>query len=340
MLQTILRRIKNSLRMLIRPIAPVSPLSTEAHENEVYRGYDADDVTRTGHLADLSVPTKDGYVTDFLGTRTSIAVLPYVAHLSGQRVDGLPFPDDSVHADGIEYAALAVAIERSKGSRFTAMELGAGWGPWLAASAILAQRLGATDIRLVGVEADPGRYQFMLDHLHENGLRPSSADAVTTVDGVMCDLRLGAAWWEDSTLFFPVVDSANDHGGAVSDARTQEDYRGLRLEQREVRAYCVPQLVEQYGPIDFLHVDIQGSEGELIERCVGALTERVRHMFVGTHSRKIEGDLIALLSEHGWQLTNEKPCRFDPLLDRPTLAGKTTRDGAQFWINQRPMEGL
>ena len=333
MRQLIMSRVKRKLRTLMSPSATVTPLTSAAHENEVYRGYDATDVARTGRFSDLSLPTKQGYVTDFFGIRTSVAVLPYVAHLSGHRVEALPFPDDSVHADGIEYAALTMAVERSKGQRFTAMELGAGWGPWLAASGTLAKRRGATDVQLVGVEADPGRYQFMLEHLQENDLRPHSADPMTTADGVMCDLRLGAAWWENTTLFFPVVDSANDHGGAVSPTRTPEDYRGLKLDQREVRAWSVPELLEQYNPIDFLHVDIQGSEGELIEKCVEPLTKRVRHMFVGTHSRKIEGDLIDLLSRHGWQLLNEKPCRFDPSLDRPTLPGKTTRDGAQFWIN-------
>ena len=337
MLQPTIQKVKRRLhRIVVEHLPTRAPDS--AHENEVYRGYNQRDIERTATYANAEGSTKAGFVTDFLGIRTSVAVLPYVAHLSGQRVSGLPFPDDSMHADGIEYAALSFAVDGAASGCFTAMELGAGWGPWLAASGVLAKRRGIAEVRLVGVEADSGRYEFMFEHLHENGLRPLSRESLTTVDGVTCDLRLGAAWWENSTLYFPVVDSANDHGGAVSQTRSSQDYRGLQLDHREVQAFSVPELLDHYLAVDFLHVDIQGSEGDLITRCLDSLNRCVKHMFIGTHNRKIEGDLIDLLMRNGWDLLNEKPCRFDPLIDRPTLTGKTTRDGAQFWVNQRQME--
>lgn len=61
----------------------------------------------------------------------------------------------------------------------------------------------------------------------------------------------------------------------------------------------------------------------------------MRFLFVGTHSRKIEGDLIATLFKRGWKLEREKPCRFDGQGHTPILTGLTTDDGGQVWRNPR-----
>jgi hypothetical protein len=63
----------------------------------------------------------------------------------------------------------------------------------------------------------------------------------------------------------------------------------------------------------------------------------VRHLFVGTHSRTIEGDLIELLWSRRWRLLREQPCVFDLNRDGPVLNALTIRDGGQFWAN--PSEG-
>ena len=56
-------------------------------------------------------------------------------------------------------------------------------------------------------------------------------------------------------------------------------------------------------------------------------------MFIGTHSRKIEGDLIEFCNQQGWTLLRERPCQFYSQAKAPTLAGSTHHDGGQFWIN-------
>lgn len=92
-----------------------------------------------------------------------------------------------------------------------------------------------------------------------------------------------------------------------------------------------------YPVIDLMHVDIQGGEWELIRHARAFHDAKVRVLFVGTHSRKIEGDLIAFLMKRGWKLEREKPCRFDGRVHTPMLTGLTTEDGGQVWRNPRPL---
>jgi len=304
-----------------------------ARENEFYGGYSSVDLERIERVLACAAEPMPGMITDFIGIRTSPEYLPYAAHLAGNVVANLPVPDDSLHAETIEYAALATVVESMRGDGFRMLELGAGWGPWLSAAGVLARRRGVRQIHLVGIEADPGRFGFLKRHLAANGLRPVG-EADSTIEGsVRCDLFNGAAWWESTVMYFPTVDSANDHGGAATTHATDADYRGLALAHRPVQAYSVPDLIGRFGPVDFVHVDIQGGEFELLSHSIDVLRRSVRFLFVGTHSRKIEGDLIALLLDAGFRLQNEKPCRFDATTPRPTLEGMTTRDGSQFWCN-------
>src|SRR5581483_9243786 len=90
---------------------------------------------------------------------------------SGQVIKSPPFHDDSFLAEGIEYAAAAIALEQARpGGPFTFFEIGAGWGPWTALIATLAPRLGYAPVTSVGIEADAKRFAQMQAHLFDNGL--------------------------------------------------------------------------------------------------------------------------------------------------------------------------
>ncbi len=88
-------------------------------------------------------------------------------------------------------------------------------------------------------------------------------------------------------------------------------------------------------PMDLLHIDIQGLEHDVLAGSIELLNQRVRAIFVGTHSRKIEGLLIDLFHANGWRLERERPAKFVYEPTRPDVVGWTTRDGGQYWINPR-----
>jgi hypothetical protein len=101
-----------------------------------------------------------------------------------------------------------------------------------------------------------------------------------------------------------------------------------------VPAVSLPTAFANVGIVDFLHVDIQGSEAQALPAAIDFLTSNVRTMVVGTHSRKIEGDLIEFFRSHKWTLVRERPCQFHCAGVAPSLEGLTYFDGEQLWMNE------
>ena len=127
-----------------------------------------------------------------------------------------------------------------------------------------------------------------------------------------------------------------DMGAAATTKNDATDYRGTLSDNKSVPCRTLPTLLQGLGIIDFLHIDIQGSELELLQNQVNWVSGNVRAMMIATHSRAIEGKLIELLFKHGWQLHREKPCRVD-WLKNCSLIGKTNVDGSQYWRNMKPL---
>ena len=113
----------------------------------------------------------------------------------------------------------------------------------------------------------------------------------------------------------------------------ETDYVGRQVEHEEVTAHPLADLLPD-GVVDLIHIDVQGVEYGVIEAAIDVLDERVRAMFIGTHSRLIEGQLLDLLHSHGWQLVRERPTKFVYHQERPDVIGWTTRDGGQILDQQ------
>lgn len=88
-------------------------------------------------------------------------------------------------------------------------------------------------------------------------------------------------------------------------------------------------LMRSKSHVDLLHMDIQGGEADLIASSLKLLTERVRYLVVGTHSRQIEGAIFDVLLDAGWKLEIERPAVLS-LADKSPVV---TVDGVQGWRN-------
>ena len=301
------------------PVSDESPL-------QIYRGYELEDIEVVRRNATDAARLLDDHYVDGFGVKTLFDCVPFVdpATLNTSRLQ-CPIPDDGFHAEGIEYVALLDAVERfAGGGTFCAVEAGAGWGPWLAMAGVVCKAKKVEKIRLIGLEASAERFALMTRHLTFNHLDPQH--------GVAVDLFEGAVWSHDGVIHFPDSD-LTDMGAAATAADTSEDYRGHAVSTREVPCTRLSTLVGEDGHVDFLHIDVQGAEGEVIASHIEWMSRSVKSLMVATHSRPLEGELMTLLNAHGWVLIREKPCRFESGEIVGDWCGATTVDGSQYWIN-------
>jgi Methyltransferase FkbM domain len=103
----------------------------------------------------------------------------------------------------------------------------------------------------------------------------------------------------------------------------------------QIQTISLNTLAAHLGPIDLLHVDIQGAEVPVLRAAGSLLRDRVRRLLIGTHGRDVEGQAIDLLIPLGFQLQAEDACRYRLDGARPILVV----DGTQIWINRTLVAG-
>jgi hypothetical protein len=305
---------------------------------EVYDSYNADDVELFRLFTNATAQAVPDAYVDFLGRITRSRFIRTCAPRVGVVSHDPPIPNDGFYADAIEYIGLLSAIRTLQDGRLVVAELGAGWGPWMAAAGVAARLKGIGEVDLIGIEGSRGKVEHMKDHLADNGLRPRVADEATRHGNVRSRCIRGIVWGESGTAQFPVFDPEKQFGAAATTGIVSGwgvDYRGHTFSYEELPAYRVQDILSEHPKVDFIHIDIQGAEFEVCRAAIDFLSERTRYLFIGTHSRTIEGKLVSLLLPAGFTLLREKPCRFRFYTWPGTLEGLTLRDGGQLWRNDR-----
>ncbi len=298
---------------------------------QIYAGYTPEHLAVFEAFEAADPQPSAGFVTDFHGSRARIASLwDGVEHLDGA-VLPRPVPAD-YHAEAVEWIGVLKSALAAKG-RFIALEVGAGMGPWLVAGGVAARLRGVRTIRLAGVEADPGRFALLRQHLCDNGFDPESHTLIQAAVGVAA----GTARWPR------LVDPRNDAGARP--VRTDHERSGLAdlagpgsdpasaSELIDVPIVAFAELLGREPQWDLVHIDVQGGECELCRACRDLLSQRTRYLVVGTHSRKLDGDLLEIMFGAGWILEHEKPTRFVYDARQQCLEVMTTHDGTQVWRN-------
>lgn len=283
----------------------------------------------------LSSPAEEGFAIDFLGTRTRTS---YIRGLPNTMTEGYPIPKN-FHAFAIEWAGLLAAVDDAA-AQLVAIELGAGWAPWLVAAARAAQLRGIEQVRLVGVEGSRKHWEYMCTHFADNGLDPA---AHTLLHGVA-----GAA---DGVAEFPVLaDPSIDWGTSAVASPAVVGDKASRVRRllapitgmfknrqppgaavERVRSYSIDTLLRPFPAADIIHIDIQGHEHSVVAAARKVLQEKVKRLVIGTHSRGIEQQLFEELSGAGWRLEAEESCTYQAIDGKPSL----WLDGCQIWRNPR-----
>jgi FkbM family methyltransferase len=262
-----------------------------------------------------------GMITDFMGIKARSEYHPWATHMDGWVIKDLPIPDDALRAEAIEYFVLFDAINNSRDA-FRMAEIGASYAPWSCAAHVNATRRGLTPY-ITAVEASQTLYDLIPQHLADNGVDPAT---VRTIKAAVAS--------HPGTLYFPKVTDFGQNGGQAVEENTGVDYVGRVVENEEVTAITLADVIDG-ETFDLVHVDIQGVEATVLTSAIELLNSKVRRLFVGTHSRLIEGQLLELFAANGWALVRERPTKFQYFADRPDVTGWTSRDGGQYWVNPK-----
>lgn len=300
-------------------------------ELQVYPGYAPADALLFNEFALAPATPQPGFIIDFLGVRTRTASLFDTAKALDGQILGIPVPSD-YHAEAVEWLGLLKSVKAAHGE-YVAMELGAGWGPWLISGGAAARQKGIRTVRLCGVEGDQNHYDSMCQHFTDNGFNPQDHSLILAAVGV-----------ENGTARWPVVADPGNEWGLRPTGQEGEDAAdrdltaalGKRMSSFiDVKVIALGELLAREPRWDLVHVDIQGGETKVLDAFRQELNQRVRYLIVGTHSRKIDGELIEIFHQEGWILEHEKPCRMIYNPDAADLVAMTIVDGTQVWRNPR-----
>jgi FkbM family methyltransferase len=217
--------------------------------------------------------------------------------------------------DREEWRALLQSAMEATDS-FTAMELGAGWGPWLVAGAKAAERRGIGKINLIGVEAARSHFEFLRSHLADNGLESAQHKLFQAAVGA-----------DDATARFPKLKNPSAEWGTAAILNGHH----LTASYERIPSISIDRLLADSPLVDLLHCDIQGAELDVLRHSIKTLRTRVRRLVIGTHSRGIEDGLLNLLAAEGWVLEAEKPC----FVKQHGKAIDLIEDGVQVWHASR-----
>jgi FkbM family methyltransferase len=281
-----------------------------------HASFDAPETIR--RHAKAAVEASPEHVTNFLGVRIRPIFFPNILSGLAGTVQTIPIPANW-HADLAEWASCLRALELS-GDRFVMMELGCGWGCWMNNLGVAAKAAGK-GVKLYGVEADSEHIRYAELALSDNGIGKSEYV-----------LRQGIAGRSASVALFPRIESGVNWGGSAIFNPSLDQLRDAAKSNRYVPIPVVDlaELIKDEPKVDFLHVDIQGAELDLLTEIFELLCKKVRFIFVGTHSKQIEGGLFDLFSRSDiWKLEMERAAIFKLIDGRPIVTG----DGVQAWRN-------
>jgi FkbM family methyltransferase len=246
-------------------------------------------------------PGEPGFFRDFLGVKTRTSYVPLPDYVNGH-VFGYPSPDERFLHSVEEWAGVLRSVLEAS-SKLVALELGAGWGPWIVAAGVAAKQRDISDIHLIGVEAFAEHAAYMSQHIADNSLLDTDHQVIQAMVGV--------------------TEGTTDYAGS--------NFRGQATTSGSVPLVSLTKLIAPYDRVDIGHCDIQGAEGDVLPSALPQMSRNVRRVVVGTHSRLIEDRLFVAFQAEGWKAEAEAACAFKISEGSLTLVD----DGVQVWSNPR-----
>ncbi len=233
--------------------------------------------------------------------------------------------------DYFEWVDLLTAIDRAD-TQFKMIEIGAGYGRWLANAAAAVKRHKTKRLRakLIGLESDQARFAMMMRNCENNGILPSDVElirAACTPDGNTAFMHVGEAYGNNAWYEANV---AAQFAAKKVDRLQIEDRFGRRFTVDTMPAIRLASLLQE--PVDFIDMDIQGAELDVIAPCMEVLDASVKIIHIGTHSLAIDSRIAQLFHLHGWRPRRMFSCG---AVNQTPYGAFQFIDGIQSWENPR-----
>jgi FkbM family methyltransferase len=253
-----------------------------------------------------------GFLVDFLGVMTRAdyreSYREIAQRYSVNRHAQTEYPPfDEEYFEWIDLLEAVASAENC----FTMMELGAGFGPWTARAAAALRQAGNLPYTLVGVEAEPTHFQWMIQHLRDNFVDPTGLRLV----------RAAVSAASGKVGFYV---------GETQYGKPDNWYGQCIGGPHMVDAVDLNSLLEPLDVVDLIDIDVQGAELEVLEAASRLLDEKVKRVHIGTHGAKIEDGLHSLFGRLGWRRIRSFPCASTVDTEWGSIR---FQDGVQTWLN-------
>lgn len=241
-----------------------------------------------------------GYSADFLGVETKLEYYTDThieSHVAS--TDYPPFSEE--YFEWIDVLTSAIQAE----NKFTMIELGAGWGRWISrAFMALKQAHPEMKCELIGVEAEPTHFKWMVEHCEYNKM-----------SGI--------------NLINAAVDAEGGEVGFYT-GKPSEWYGQCIGGETKVRAISLKSILADLDSVDLIDLDVQNFEFKILSSVEDELS-KVKKLHIGTHSTEVENDLRKMFTRLGWKCVND----YSLFTEHSTEYGVSKfNDGVQTWVNR------
>jgi hypothetical protein len=284
---------------------------------------------------------EDLVILDLVGVNYQPGCFPILPKPGSDR--GLPeWVGDGFRAGPTEWAALFFAFELGQQApSYTIVELGASQGLWSAAFVKYGLHLKKAPLFAFGVEASEAvneTLDFWENQNFEFQVIEKNRNLVIQGDSFTFNWINGAVVTKKGPVKFPRINITSDNG-ASTEPETHTGSRSNLVDVLGITPKDVLSLVAsstEGSLINLLHIDIQGSELELINSSEGKeLLQKSNIVMLGTHSIEADRVAISVMAKLGFQLIAIDASKYN-YVPQPVLSV----DGEQLWIKEELLENF
>ena len=288
---------------------------------------------RTNHFQD------EVSIINFMGAKFKVEYdskdgVLYASNMSEHNAEDPSYPM-KCSEDYYEWISILETIVES--DAFVMLDLGAGYGRWGINALAACQRLFDKkngEPFVICVEADPVRFNLMIDAFELNGFGSESYDLLNV--GAR-DVRTKGAIIDDPLAFGAYIMPLTDDVVADIEKNNVKKLYGADGTRYSVvdmwsGAEIVEYAAKKRGYIDIINMDIQGNEINMLVNHMDSINKFAKHMHISTHEQHNEERMYDILIENGWSIS-----RFHRLHDYNCAEyGKfKTNDGVIYCHNSR-----